>query len=85
MKLQTAIVILLFTIQSLAQQREGLSSEDLDRIDKEPSSNVSEDKVILPNGKTLSNYKKERGINLKNSKEKKLKKKPASDIQNSTN
>ena len=41
---------------------EGLSNEDLERIDAAPESSLPEDQVILPNGQSLSDYAKSRGI-----------------------
>jgi cell wall-associated NlpC family hydrolase len=44
------------------QPEEGLSAQDAARLDAQPDSYLAEDKVILPNGRSLSEYAKSRGI-----------------------
>ncbi|MEK7089772.1 MAG: hypothetical protein AAB920_03065, partial [Patescibacteria group bacterium] len=42
--------------------KEGLSTEDVQRIDVAPESSLPEHQVILPNGQSLDDYAKSRGI-----------------------
>jgi hypothetical protein len=44
------------------QPDEGLSSEDLERIDSAPDSWTPAEDVVLPNGQSLSDYAESRGI-----------------------